>query len=247
MLMSLAVSGTILALATLAAGPVRTYPLRVYLGAGLAGFLVDSALVRLDEPAAEDVVNVLVLVLVVVLAARRRDVRPSALDLTLLGLWTGVGVGHLLDTGIVGLGLGIGVLYRRRWRLAWMAAPAGLVMAFAIPSWIVASLLVLSSGTAAMAWFEWRHGTQRRLDPTGYASSSSAIVPVLWHVVPRWLWLTAAEGARRGARLAELQRADLSTPGPLRPRPAAAQAPPSSARTRSSVPWRSGRRRPGSR
>lgn len=209
--MSLAISVTILALATLAAGPVRTYTWRVYLGAGLAGFLADSALVRLTGPAAEDVIeallSALVVVLVVVLATRRRDVRPSALDLTLLGLWAGAGW-HLLDTGIVGLGLGIGVLYRRRWRLAWTAAPAALVLALAIPSrWIVVSALILSSGIAAMAWFEWRHGTQRRLDPTGYASSASAVVPVLWHVVPRWLWLTAAEGARRGARLVELQRA----------------------------------------
>ncbi|WP_194899067.1 hypothetical protein [Catenulispora pinisilvae] len=222
--MSLAISVTILALATLAAGPVRTYTWRVYLGAGLVGFLADSALVRLTEPAAEDDVIkalllalavVLIVVLAVVLATRRRDVRPSALDLTLLGLWAGAGW-HLLDTGIVGLGLGIGVLYRRRWRLAWVAAPVGLVLAFAggttagnpIPSWMVAFSLVLSSGIAAMTCFEWRHGTQRRLDPTGYASSASAIVPVLWHVVPRWLWLTAAEGERRGTRLAELQRGD---------------------------------------
>ncbi|NUR63545.1 MAG: PrsW family intramembrane metalloprotease [Catenulispora sp.] len=168
---------------------MRTFTWRVYLGAGLTGMLAVSALVRMVNvplynhfgadsvlegaaisPAIEEVFMSLLLVLIVWLAARRREVRPSAVDIGLLGMWIGagfglyedamfgrgdthfgdaarfsvlfpmeskagglsqVGAGHLLYTGVVGLGLGVGVLYRRRWRFAWLAVPAGYFVAFA--------------------------------------------------------------------------------------------------------------------
>ena len=255
-------NGWTLALVTIAAGTVRTFTWRVYLGAGLAGLLAVSAIVRLVDvplynhfgpdsllegaaigPGIEEVCKALLLVLIVWLAARRRDVRPSALDLTLLGMWVGagyglyedamfgrggarfgaaapfsvlfpsqdqisglsqVGGGHLMYTGVVGLGLGIGVLYRRRWRFAWLAVPGAFFVAFAehaswngkamagdtAPSWIGLlsgvtlggrlSSLLLIGGIAVMASFEWRRGTRARLDPAGYSASASASVSAFW-------------------------------------------------------------------
>ncbi|WP_194905291.1 PrsW family glutamic-type intramembrane protease [Catenulispora rubra] len=272
--------GWTLAIVTVAAGSVRTFTWRVHLGAGLTGLLAVSALVRVVNvpiynhygpdsllegavigPAIEEVFKALLLVLIVWLAARRREVRPSAVDITLLGMWVGagfalyedamfgrggahfggaapfsvifptqaqvsglnqVGAGHLLYTGVVGLGLGIGVLYRRRWRFAWLAAPAGLLVAFAehaswngkalagdaAPGWIGLlsgvtlwgrlSSVLLIGGVAAMVVVEWRRATK---------------APAFWNGaqqqkqvgVPHWLWLTAAESGRRSTQLAQLQ------------------------------------------
>src|SRR6185503_6935677 len=104
-------------------------------------------------------------------------------------------------TGVVGLGLGIGVLYRRRWRFAWLAVPGGYFVAFAenaswngkalagdaAPSWVGVlsgvtlagrlSSLLLIGGIGGLVWFEWRRGTQARLDPAGYAAVAAVSVP----------------------------------------------------------------------
>lgn len=263
--------GWTLVLVTVAAGSVRTFTWRAYVGAGLTGLLAVSALVRLvgdplyrhfgpDSllegavigPAVEELCKALPLVLIGGLAARRRDVRPSALDLTLLGMWVGagfalyedamfgrggvrfgsalpvslffptvdtvdglsqVGAGHLMYTGIVGLGLGVGVLYRRRWRLAWLAVPGGCFVAFAehaswngrvgsawaAPSWVGLlsgvtmsgrlSAFLLIGAIPTLVVFEWRRAT--RGGPRV--------------AIPRWLWLPAAESRRRGAWLAVVQ------------------------------------------
>ncbi|WP_228564305.1 PrsW family glutamic-type intramembrane protease, partial [Catenulispora rubra] len=283
--------GWTLALTMVATGTVRTLTWRVYLGAGLTGLLAVSALVRLVDvplyhhfgpdsqlenavigPAIEEVFKALLLVLIVWLAARRRDVRPSALDLMLLGMWVGAGyelyedamygrggthfgsvpvlslvfpamiksdalsvvaTGHLMYTGVVGLGLGVGVLYRRRWRFAWLAAPAGFFFGFAEhagfnavvvsgggekPWWAsllfdvslsgyLSSLLLIGGGTG-LVLYEWRRATKARLDPASAAPGCVAS----WKgsqgqavAVPRWLWVTQVESGRRSARLAGLQ------------------------------------------
>ncbi|NUR28903.1 MAG: hypothetical protein HOV83_24190, partial [Catenulispora sp.] len=138
-------------------------------------------------------------------------------------------------TGVVGLGLGVGVLYRRCWRFAWLAVPAAFFVAFAehaswngragagdaAPGWVGLlagltlegrlSAFLLIGGVAAMIWFEWRRATQARLDPG--AAADSAAYSAAWGgaqgqqpvVVPRWLWLKAAESGRRSARLAGVQ------------------------------------------
>jgi RsiW-degrading membrane proteinase PrsW (M82 family) len=99
-----------LAVLTIVAGPVRTLGWRAFVGAGLTGFLGITALaglvgrpvvaqlgsasllaVALWVPVTEELLKVLPVVLVVVLALRRSSVRPSALDLMLLGAWTGAG------------------------------------------------------------------------------------------------------------------------------------------------------------
>jgi RsiW-degrading membrane proteinase PrsW (M82 family) len=99
-----------LAVLTVVAGPVRTLGWRAFVGAGLTGFLGITALaglvgrpvvaqlgsasllaVALWVPVTEEILKVLPVVLVVVLALRRSSVRPSALDLMLLGAWTGAG------------------------------------------------------------------------------------------------------------------------------------------------------------
>ncbi|WP_370351520.1 PrsW family glutamic-type intramembrane protease [Catenulispora sp. EB89] len=288
--------GFTLAIVTVAAGSVRTFTWRVHLGAGLTGLLAVSALVRVVNvpiynhygpdsllegavigPAIEEVFKALLLVLIVWLAARRREVRPSALDITLLGMWVGagfalyedamfgrggahfggaapfsvifptqgqisgvnqVGAGHLLYTGVVGLGLGVGVLYRRRWRFAWLAVPGGLLVAFAehaswngkalagdaAPGWIGLlsgvtlwgrlSSVLLIGGVAAMVVVEWRGATRA---PTGWNGAQQPKQVG----VPRWLWLTAAESGRRSVQLARLQ---VGAPRPA-PRPVPQLAP----------------------
>ena len=40
-----------------------------------------------------------------------------------------IGVGHAVETAFVGLAIGFGVLYRRRWRFAWIAIPGALALA----------------------------------------------------------------------------------------------------------------------
>jgi len=102
--------GWTLVIALLAAGVVRTMTWRVFLGAGLAGCLADGAIVRLIGtpiakalgpnslaagavlvPLLEEFIKALLVVLIVWLASRRSDVRPSAVDITMLGMWVGAG------------------------------------------------------------------------------------------------------------------------------------------------------------
>lgn len=284
--------GWTLALLLLAAGGVRTLTWRVFLGAGLAGLLAVSAVVRfaglpvaeligLDTvlaaagwvPLLEEVLKSALVLLVVLLAARQRDRRPSALDLTMLGAWTGAGFalyenamygrggpyfatappfsilfpsqvdvygspflasGHLVWTSLVGLGLGISVLYRHHWRLAWLAAPLAFVVAVfehgagngiigsegspPVMISIMAALtlngylssLMLVGGVAAMGLLEWRGATRHRAPhpsaPPPHSRARSAGTLQKQVRIPAWLRLASSESERRGAGLASLQR-----------------------------------------
>ena len=100
----------ILGVLTIAAGPVRTIGWRGMVGAGLTGFLAVTGLSGLvgrplvDHfgatslpivagvvPVTEELFKLLPVLLVVLLAIRRTDTRPSVLDLVLLGAWSGAG------------------------------------------------------------------------------------------------------------------------------------------------------------
>jgi hypothetical protein len=95
---------------TIAAGPVRTIGWRGLVGAGLAGFLAVPGLSRLVArplvshfgttslpvvaglvPVSEELFKALPVLLIVAFAVRRRDLRPAALDLVLVGAWSGAG------------------------------------------------------------------------------------------------------------------------------------------------------------
>ena len=177
-----------LGIVTVASSPVRTLGWRAFVGAGLTGFLGLTALARLigrpvitslgaDSvfansvwvPATEVLCQSLPVLLLLLLAVRTRAVRPSAVDLLLMGAWAGAGfalyedtqfgrggvhwsaappfsllfpseesvhgnasmliAGHAVWMALLGLGLGFGVLYRRRFRRAWLAIPVALAVA----------------------------------------------------------------------------------------------------------------------
>lgn len=99
-----------LALLWIVAGSVRTFGWRVFVGAWLTGFLGLTALARLVGtplveklgassmsatalwvPFTEEMLKVLPVVLVLVMAMRRRSARPSVLDIVLLAAFTGAG------------------------------------------------------------------------------------------------------------------------------------------------------------
>src|ERR1700722_14729788 len=99
-----------LALLTIAAGPARTLGWRTFAGAFLLGFLglMDLATfvgspavvalglhsvfaVGIWVPLTEELCKMIPVILVLGLVLRRPDKRPSALDLMLLGAWTGAG------------------------------------------------------------------------------------------------------------------------------------------------------------
>jgi RsiW-degrading membrane proteinase PrsW (M82 family) len=158
------------ALLTVAAAPVRTVGWRALVGVAFMGFLALPALARLigrpvidslgDHsvvanslwiPLTEELCQALPIILLVVFAARRTARRPSALDLMLVGAWTGAGFslyentqfgrggadwsaappfsGHTVWIALLGLGLAFGVLYRRRFRFAWLAIPVSVAVA----------------------------------------------------------------------------------------------------------------------
>ena len=278
-------------LLTLGAGAVRTMTWRPLLGAGLAGFLAIPALGRMvGDPAVErygtrirvvggwiplteELLKALPIVLVVWLAARRKDARPSAADIVLLGMWVGAGYGvyedalfgrgdadfsaapvlslllpvmvkvpgsdtaagvtflssgHLVFTAVFALGLAVTVLYRRRFRLAWLAAPVGLALAIGVhgagnallalqekPPAIVSvpvhlmlngylAPLLLIGGTAALVVFEWRRATRKpRQAPVGMSQHQPGRPGISG--IPGWLLVTRRESARRAHRLAYLQ------------------------------------------
>lgn len=99
-----------LAVLTIVAGPARTIGWRGLVGAGLTGFLAVTALARVVGrpivnhlgvasltavagfvPLTEELFKLLPVLLVVLIAVRRTHARPSALDLMLLGAWSGAG------------------------------------------------------------------------------------------------------------------------------------------------------------
>lgn len=99
-----------LALLMFVAGPVRTIGWRAFVGAGLTGLLGITALARLVGtplvaklgtssilatavwvPITEEALKFLPAALVLRMAMRRTAARPSVLDLTLIGAWTGAG------------------------------------------------------------------------------------------------------------------------------------------------------------
>jgi hypothetical protein len=99
-----------LGILTVATGPVRTLGWRAFAGAALTGFLAVTALARfvgvpvlaslgisnvlgsaIWVPITEELFKMIPVAIVVMLALRRSDSRPSALDVMLLGACTGAG------------------------------------------------------------------------------------------------------------------------------------------------------------
>jgi RsiW-degrading membrane proteinase PrsW (M82 family) len=100
----------VLGLLAVAVGSVRTFGWRVVVGTGFAGFLAVPTVARfigtpvvshfgssslfataVYVPVTEEILKATPIVLVVVFAARRTSARPAALDLALLGAWSGAG------------------------------------------------------------------------------------------------------------------------------------------------------------
>ena len=163
-----------LGILTVASGQVRTLDWRPLVGALMTGFLAVPALATLVGrpvlaalgpsnlfaigfwvPVTEELCKAIPVAFVVFVALRRSAVRPSALDLMLLGAWTGAGFalyenaiygrgsfhlstvpvislifpnetsgglfgpsmvhsGHLVFSALIGLGVGLALLYRNR-------------------------------------------------------------------------------------------------------------------------------------
>lgn len=99
-----------MAILTVVASHVRTFNWRVFSGAGLTGFLAITSLARfvgvplvqrlglqsgfavaLWVPFTEELFKMIPVLVVLMVALRHAHVRPSAMDLTLLGAWTGAG------------------------------------------------------------------------------------------------------------------------------------------------------------
>lgn len=111
-----------LALFMFVAGPVRTIGWRAFVGAGLTGLLGITALARLVGtplvaklgtssilatavwvPITEELLKFLPVAIVLRMAMRRTAARPSVLDLTLIGAWTGAGF-SLFENATAGRG-----------------------------------------------------------------------------------------------------------------------------------------------
>ncbi|MDQ1486887.1 MAG: hypothetical protein QOJ62_2580 [Actinomycetota bacterium] len=226
---------------TIAAGPVRTLNWRAVVGTGLTGYLALTALARalgrpvvsslgagsvlatsVWVPLTELLSQLLPAIVLVVLVMRGRARRMSALDLMLIGAWSGAGfalyedtqfgrggvhwsagvpfsllfpsesashggtsmliAGHAVWAGLAGLSLGVAILYRKRFKNAWLVAPIGvgvvllehaavnglsavtsggstpllekLVVVLTLGGWLTSLLLV--AGVAFFLWVEWR-------------------------------------------------------------------------------------------
>jgi RsiW-degrading membrane proteinase PrsW (M82 family) len=114
--------GWVLVLLTVATGLVRTLPITTYVATGFTGFFaafgfaaaigrpIMSHLSGMPQfgsvvvmPLIEETLKVLPVLLVLVFALRRKDVRPSAADVMLLGAWSGAGFA-LHENGLYGRG-----------------------------------------------------------------------------------------------------------------------------------------------
>lgn len=264
-----------LALLTIAAGPIRTLGWRAYAGVGFVGFLAVPAMSRLVgtpvvhqlgsdslvatalwAPVTEEVLKASPVLLILLLVARRADVRPAALDVLLLGTWTGAGFalyedatygrggfawsadapfsllvpselragggssivagGHLVYTGLLALGLGISVLYRRRYRWAWLAAPVAFLVVLGEHIAVNAQPLLTRTGAEP--------AVERILSPLtlgGRLSTLMLIAGVIGAVIierrsirpvsppAQWPRLSPTEAARRMGQLALAQQQSL--------------------------------------
>ena len=124
-----------------------------------------------------------------------------------------VSAGHMVWTGLIGLGLGVGVLYRRRHRLAWLAAPVAFLVCLAEHATV--NSLVLSAdedSPVALA------GILRVLTLFGWLSPLLLVGGTVWVVLREWrgatrsplsvlglLRLRPAESSRRAVALAARQ------------------------------------------
>ena len=114
--------GWVLVLLTVATGLVRTLPITTYVATGFTGFFaafgfaaaigrpIMSHLTGMPQlgsvvvmPLIEETLKVLPVLLVLVFALRRKDVRPSAADVMMLGAWSGTGFA-LHENGLFGRG-----------------------------------------------------------------------------------------------------------------------------------------------
>ena len=115
----------------LVSGPVRTMGWRAFVGAGLTGFLGLTALARLVGvpliekmgtssilasavwvPVTEVLIKMLPVTLVLVMAMKRTNARPSVLDVTMPGAWTGAA--RAARAGRCGAGRAGGVVWAVR-------------------------------------------------------------------------------------------------------------------------------------
>jgi RsiW-degrading membrane proteinase PrsW (M82 family) len=283
-----------------AAGSVRTLGWRTFVGAGTTGFLAVSALaVALGSPVVtafapsgiaaagrsslfavaawvpltEELCKQIPAAFVIIVALRRSAVRPSALDLMLLGAWTGAGFalyedaiygrgffqlfavppftllfpaeytgrslaaagygirmtnsgmsmlhgGHLVLSALIGLGIGLSLLYKKRFR-----RPGFLLLAAALTSLLEHAL----AGAFAVSGMNPPGYTELLLTLTlgGYLSSLLLIVGIgyVLHIERRaigavashpqdwlrllrpdaWFQLSPAEAQRRAVLLARAQ------------------------------------------
>lgn len=111
-----------MAILTVVASHVRTFNWRVFTGAVLTGFLAITSLARfvgvpvvqrlglqsgfavaLWVPFTEELFKLIPVLVVLLVALRHAHVRPSAMDLTLLGAWTGAGFA-IYENAILGRG-----------------------------------------------------------------------------------------------------------------------------------------------
>jgi len=260
-----------LAILTAAAGSVRTLGWRVFVGAGMTGFLGLPALaglfgrpvvtalgtssllaVSVWVPLTEELCKAIPVAFVVIVALRRTTIRPSSLDLMLLGAWTGAGyslyenaaygrggfqpagvpfisllfpseittslydwtvvhAGHLVYSALIGLGIGLTLLYKRRFPRPWIV----LLVAF------LASFFEHAVGNGLVASRPTSFVADLVLMPTlgGRLSSILLIVGVGYALFLEhraiggafrpegWFRLPAAEARRRSSLLARAQSA----------------------------------------
>ncbi len=261
-----------LAILTAVAGPVRTLGWRAVVGAGMTGFLALTALAGLLGrpvvaalgtssllavvvwvPLIEELSKAIPVAFVAFVALRRTALRPSALDLMLVGAWSGAGftlyenamygrggfhladvpvislvfpnemtrpvldwtvvqAGHLVYSALIGLGVGLALLYRRRIPRPGLVLLAAFLAAFLEHATMNAlDLLPLTTTLAGLLLtptFGGRLCSILLIVGTGYAfyMERRAIGSVAFHP-EEWVQLPAAEAQRRSTLLARAQGA----------------------------------------